>query len=206
MEPIKKYYILCDSIKRTYAWASILNSQVKLLRMNDRYKLMLSAKSKMPFDLKLQRAFMHKGEFTMDDDLSKIEHFFLDNQPNDFGVMLISEKAKKVFETFTKEDEYIEYVQVDIIHENKRTPYYILRFKNVENLLNITKSIYDIESKYFTKIYFSFEKIISKHVFSSNHWSDFEIPISCYCSDEIKKAIKKHKLTGFRFEDINVAE
>lgn len=168
----------------------------------------LEGKNKMALDFELKRVKESKDGLIIDNDLALLKEVWLDYQPNSLAWPIISEKLKNIIDTNLTGKEQIDWITCNIRNGDEIRQYYIIRFNKKMDVFDMNKTIFmDKKQEDVIKPVFSFPKIKYYSVFPRPSFYDFwKFPTSFYVNEDIKKKIRKEKLTGIELEKVLVAE
>ncbi|UOE49513.1 hypothetical protein MTO98_00315 [Mucilaginibacter sp. SMC90] len=160
----------------------------------------------LPFELKLFRLSVQKGGLKRDDDLSSLDKIWLDYLPNDSATPLFSEKLKATIDSKLTGHEGVDWISVKVNGNNEQRIYFLLRFKQSLDVLDVEKTIFIKGTDRIIVPCFSHSKIKGYTVFTKptpgNLW---KIPSAIYVSQELKGAIQKEQMSGLNFEKVRVS-
>ncbi|MFH6987912.1 imm11 family protein [Flavobacterium collinsii] len=198
---MSKYYFLSGKHKAQVA------SAVYEIEDQIAYELipLLKGKQSLPFNFKLKRIIEGKSDLIIDDNLDELEEIWLDYLPNSFVWPLMSEKLRFVVQTNLVGNEHIDWISCKVKSGNEERTYYILRFNNILDVLNMQKTSFVQGTDVIIKPVFSSSKINRYTIFSLPLSHDlYQITSGLYLSEKLKKEIEKEKLTGLDFSKVPV--
>jgi hypothetical protein len=161
----------------------------------------------LPFDLTLKDVTFGRNGSKTSDDLSHLKHLWFDYQLNSLAWPVLSAKLRTVIDQQASGREQYEWISVNIHRGEEETrPYYILRFKEQSDVLDMEKSTFlrfSDKPDHLINPTFSQEKIADLCVFtcSSMFW---QIGAGLYVSKAIRDCAKREKLVGLHFESIRI--
>lgn len=157
------------------------------------------------FELRLVSQSIGKNGLGISDDLSKINVLWSDYLPNSLAWPLMSEKLKLIIDENTVDNDKIEWLKIKIIGNKEKKDYYILKFKEFNDVLDVKNTIYAEKSLDVLEPSFSKQKVQDLNILTIP--SNFEynkITTLLFVGDKIKKAIKNKEITGIAFEKYRI--
>ncbi len=166
----------------------------------------LEGKKYFTFHFQLKRIQENKTGLVIDDNLSVLKEIWLDYQPNNLAWPLMSEKLRSIIENQLTGHEGVDWIECKIKKQEEERIYFIPRFNKMLDVLDFEKTSFVADTDHIIKPVFSAEKISAYSIFfkplSHNLW---KITPGIYVNENIRKIIKKEKLTGIDFESASVA-
>lgn len=176
----------------------------------------LDGKSEMPFDFKVVRMKETPIKLIVDDNVDLLKTVWWDFMPNTLSGTMMSERLKNVIEEYLTGEEHVDWISCNVRCKDESRVYYMMRFNKKLDVLDMEKTLFfedeeDIddeteeekeekEKTIYIPVY-SLAKIKKLSVFhkpsSYNFW---RLPLVFYVNEDIRKRIKKEKLTGMAFE------
>jgi len=155
----------------------------------------------LPFELSLVKLTVGKDGLSRNSDMAGVDPVWLDYQPNSLAWPIFSEKLKDCLEKLLSGKEGISWITVIIHGQRESRTYFVPRFSNELDVLDLEKTKYVPGTDHIIKPVFSLQKVQNYSIFhkpSSNFlWM---ITPGLYVSEKVKKAIQKEKITGVDFE------
>lgn len=201
---MNKYYDLCCKIPPKTAWLWTETEERPLL-----YDLSadIVKKKSFPFKLFLKKLIYKRSGPIKTRDLSYIRHLWMDYPPGNYSYCYMSQKMVDVISDHLTGNEKVEFLPIQVVGPDEERTYYIPMFTEKLDVLNEEKTQYNI-TEYEGKIYktimipcLSREKISQYNIFCDPRDNFWQIPPSIYVTEDLKKALRKAKLTGIAFED-----
>ncbi|MGI4742981.1 MAG: imm11 family protein [Janthinobacterium lividum] len=154
----------------------------------------------------MKRLSFGKNGSEKSSDLDGLKHLWFDYQPNSLALPIFSERFKNLIDAHAMDKEYLDWIEVKI-HQNKKVfrTYYMLKFKQKKDVLNLEKSEFSgRNADFLVKPFFALEKIDNLNIFTiaEDNW---QITSHLYVSQEIKAAAKAQSMIGLNFEDVNAS-
>lgn len=115
---------------------------------------------------------------------------------NQFAFFIVSERLKKFLEKKSVMNDSIEWVNVNIRHEDIVKEYYIVMFTEQQDVIDEKNTKYYLEDNSILVPCISLEKAEKFKIFSVN---DKNIPVMLYTTYEIKKELQKEKFSNLIF-------
>jgi hypothetical protein len=164
---------------------------------------LIIGKQVLEFELFLRSMQLGNDGIQRNEDLSELKHFWLDYQPNNLAWPLMSEKMKNLIAVHLTGAEGVVWIKVKINGLSEVRDYYIPRFINKLDVLDVDKTIFANGTSHIIKPVFSLDKIINYSMFHAPylHW---EITSALYVCESLMNVLNKEKLTGLAFERIAV--
>ncbi len=157
----------------------------------------------LPFEFDLVKLTVGNNGLIRSDDLSDLDNIWLDYLPNSLAWPLMSEKMKNTIDLNISNNVDIDWIRATINGPGEKREYFVLRFKEMHDILDRTKSTIVPSTGFIVKPCFSLSKIAAYSIFTipetNNHW---KITPAIYISDSLRKAIRRDKLSGVVFEQI----
>jgi hypothetical protein len=165
----------------------------------------LNGINELNFNLTLIKLTVGRKGLLKSDDLSDIKNVWQDYQLNSLAWPLFSLRLKTVIENELTGAEGIDWIMANINGKEEQKTYYIPRFKQMLDVLNLQETMYVQGTNHIIKPVFSFEKIKKYAIFSEPSNRDYwKITSGLYISETLKKAIVKAKITGVEFNKTTV--
>lgn len=159
---------------------------------------LLAGKFELPFDLSLIRLESNKSGLIESNDLAGLE-LWRDYLLNGLRWPLISPQMRAIVEDNLTGAEKIEWLTANVYGADEKRVYYILRFREENDVLDYAKTKFVGNSKVMISPHYSFEKVKGLALFGvpGMFW---EITGSIYVNENMRKALHTAKLTGVKFE------
>jgi hypothetical protein len=187
-------------INKKYAFAIAIASSDNIIRHELISEILETGKISFHFVLK-KYVTIGKTKWAYSDDLSELDHIWLDFVQNDLIFPLMSERLRDIIISCLNGNGGIDWLPVMVHANNEQRQYFVPNFENKLDVLNEEKTQYVRNTDLIFIPVFSFLKIAKYSIFHVP--SDFsEIPKMLYINGETKKKIQKEKLTGIYFEKI----
>jgi hypothetical protein len=161
----------------------------------------------LPFDLTLKNVTFGREGSKTSDDLNDLKCLFFDYQLNSLAWPVLSARLRTIIDQQASGREHYEWISVNIHRGEEETrPYYILRFKEQPDVLDMEKSTFlrfPNKSDHLINPTFSQEKIADLCMFTcpSMFW---QIGAGLYVSQAIRDWAKREKLAGLHFETLRM--
>lgn len=161
----------------------------------------------LPFEFKLKRVALKKGELTISEIASEMKEYWVDYLPNSLAWPFMSEKMKSIINSKLSGLEGLRWIIVNIYSLSDKRKYWIPIFEIKLDVLDLYKSKFVSVPDHLIKPVFSLQKILRYSIFHSPAPYDFwKITTGLYVCDEIKRELLKEKITGISFGNINITE
>lgn len=165
----------------------------------------LNGVNELPFDLSLIKLDVGKNGLIKSDDLTGIKEKWLDYQPNNLAWPLMSQRLKLVIETNLTGNEQVDWITCKIMGDNEERLYFIPRFNNMLDVLDLNKTVFVKGTDHIIKPVFAATKVSMYSIFSMpSSYNLWKITSGIYVCETLKKVIKKQNLTGLDFEKTSV--
>lgn len=199
---ISNYFSFSSSrssrINKKYAFA--LAASDNLLRHELISEILEKGKISFHFVLK-KYVTIGRTTWAYSDDLSELDHIWLDFLQNDLIFPLMSKRLRDAIISCLNGNEGISWLPVMVYANNEQRQYFVPNFEHKLDVLNEEKTQYVRNTDLIFMPVFSFIKIAKYSIFHKP--SDFsEIPTMLYINGEMKKKIQKENLTGVYFERV----
>lgn len=192
-----KYYSLLPKVKRNPAYARStckveIGTEIDFVR----------GKTEFPCETKLFSLVYKKRELVPSSDLSKVDSLWVDYQPNQFAWPMMSEKMAAVVKEHLTGAEGVDWIVANVLFEDERRAYYIPRFAQKLDVLDLEKT--DIsEYGIYSFPYYSANKIINYALFQDT-FASWEITNSLVVNEPLREALRKGKFTGIQFYNAEI--
>lgn len=133
--------------------------------------------------------------------LTVAEGTLLDFLPAALSWHIISRKTRAIFDAYRLSDDTFDWHPVDVRYKGMSVPYYAIWFSEYRDVLKHEECTFVPGTDYLRRIVLSSEKLLTMTVATvekgnySGRW---------FIAEELKKAIEKHRCTGFFFEKANL--
>ena len=144
---------------------------------------------------------IRRTKWNYSDDLSELDHIYLDFLQNDLMYPLMSERLKEVIISCLSGNEGISFLPVMVYTNNEQRQYFVLKFDHKLDVLHEEKTKYVKNTDLIFMPIFSFLKIAKYSIFHTPS-DESEIPRILYINGRMKKKIQEEKLSGVNFERI----
>lgn len=204
MVKMSNYYLLGSKEKSEVA--SAFTAQNNLL--DKELISQLEGKSQLPFCFELKKIRQGINGLVIDDDLSNLSEVWLDYQPNNLAWPLMSEALKSVIDKNLTGEEHVDWISCDIMYQQEKKTYYILRFNKLLDVLDLNKSLFVKGTDSIIRPVLALNKVNNFSVFmvsTAGYGNLWKITPGVYINEILKKAIQKHKLTGMQFDKVSVS-
>lgn len=160
----------------------------------------LENKTSIPFTFTMKSYLDGDNEIEVSDDLSEIEHLWTDYLPNDFAWPIMSTRMKEIIDGHLTGMEGIIWMAVTVKADKENREYYIPRFKQVLDVLDIKRTKFVKNTDLVIEAVFDKNKINKYAMFQLPDEILWSITSSLYVSEQVKSAIENSALTGVSFD------
>ena len=172
----------------------------------DEIVLKFVREDRLHIDLVLKEVTLKRGKIYKDDDLSKINHLWVDYQPNSFAWPFMSEKMKAIVEANLTGNECIDWIEAEIFANKEKRVYYLPKFTKFLDVLDTNKTTYVDGTDHIIKPVFSSEKVSNLSLLNKPSRFNNQITSGLYVSEKLKNALEKDKIKGIEFNPSSVSE
>ena len=198
-----KYYSIYQNETETDCASAFLPdnitlSNVELMTADDMYLF--------PVNFTLKRLSLDCNGVNVSSDFSGLNDLWLDYMPNSEAWPMLSERMMETINSFLTGNEKLKWIRCSVEHNEETKYYYVPLFQTEFNILDTAKCIYASNGIIIKRVYAS-SKIKDYSVFpepSYRNWWDI-LPV-LYVSNDVRKVIKKEKLTGISIERAPVSD
>ena len=196
---MKSFYLLFGKQYKIMPFARTYNE----LESDSSLVLQLSNLNEAPFKMKLLKICTDANNQIETSDLSEITNLWEDYLPNNLAWPLMSYNLKYIIEKNLTGLEGLEWVSVIVETKISSRNYFIPKFKNKLDVLDIKNTIYVKGTDNIVKPAFEFEKVKNYSVFHKpgSYW---KIPFAFYVNENIMKQIRYQKIQCVGFEKVSV--
>lgn len=181
------YYLLAIRNFKKVASASVDNPKLSFELIRD-----LEGKNEFPSEFKLVKITVGRNGILKTDDLTDLEHVWLDYQPNSLAWPLMSERFKNLICDHLTEKEQINWIKAQVTGGGETRTYYIPRFEIMHDVLDVDQTLYVPGTDHVIRPGFSLAKIRELTIFNKPSFSDsWKITFAMYINETLKKAIVK---------------
>ncbi len=160
--------------------------------------------SELNFELHLVKLTISKNGTAISDDLSGLSTTWLDFQPNNLELPLMSNRLKEFITENLTGDEGLYWILAKINGPGGVRNYYIPVFERELDVLDTENTIYSEDGSILTP-HFSLNKVHQLGIFHCpGEGGSLKIASALYVNEMVKRAVQKNRLTGMTFKKVNV--
>lgn len=190
-----KCYLLGSQVSKKSAWACAPDSLTYQELIPE-----LNEKQTFPFRLQLKKVELRQGDVIESDELHGLR-LWDDLLPGSYALSFISERLRSIIENNLTGSEKIEWISADVAGAGVTKKYFVAKFSQELDVLDFRKTKFGVDKKHIIIPYFSSRKIANYSIFHKPGWF-WQVPTALYVGEKLRKIMKKEKITGVSFEEV----